>query len=167
MLAVTTQERTNVTGINGKDFTDSVSFTGTGSNGGNIFISGSDVNSPAYLGGPNVDNISVTMTYDPTVLSATQTEEITTAITSIEEIIELTEEIIPVELFTEEFIIEEPTFEIQPEIIEIVEIKEEEKFVEETLVLSVLEAQPVSEVEETIVEQPEEIVEEIVEEVYE
>ena len=167
VLAVTTQERTNVTGINGKDFTDSVSFSGTGSNQGNIFISGADGNSPAYLGGPNVDNISVTMTYDPTVLSATQTEEITTAITSIEEIIELTEEIIPVELFTEEFIIEEPTFEIQPEIIEIVEIKEEEKFVEETLVLSVLEAQPVSEVEETIVEQPEEIVEEIVEEVYE
>ena len=68
ILSVTTQERTNVTGINGKDFTDSVSYTGIGSNIGNIFLSGSDGNSPANLGGPNLDNISVTMTYDSTVL---------------------------------------------------------------------------------------------------
>ena len=44
VLATTTQERTNVTGINGKDFTDSVSYTQSGSNRGNIFISGSDGN---------------------------------------------------------------------------------------------------------------------------
>ena len=42
VLATTTQERTNVTGINGKDFEDSVSYTGAGSNQGNIFISGAD-----------------------------------------------------------------------------------------------------------------------------
>ena len=41
VLATTTQERTNVTGINGKDFTDIVSYTGVDSNYGNIFISGS------------------------------------------------------------------------------------------------------------------------------
>ena len=55
VLATTTQERYNVTGINGKDFTDSVTYTGTGSNIGNIYISGTDSNSPANLGGPNVD----------------------------------------------------------------------------------------------------------------
>ena len=38
VLATTIQERTNVTGINGKDFTDTVSYTGIGSNYGNIFI---------------------------------------------------------------------------------------------------------------------------------
>ena len=38
VLATTTQERTDVTGINGEDFTDTVSYTGTGSNIGNIFI---------------------------------------------------------------------------------------------------------------------------------
>ena len=73
VLATTTQERTNVTGINGKDFSDSVTYTGSDSNIGNIFISGSDANAPARLGGPNVDNISVTMTYDPVVLTTEQT----------------------------------------------------------------------------------------------
>ena len=87
VLATTTQERTNVTGINGKDFTDSVSYTGIGSNIGNIFLSGSDGNSPANLGGPNLDNISVTMTYDPTVLSAIQTSHITTTFQEIEEVL--------------------------------------------------------------------------------
>ena len=105
VLATTTQERTNVTGINGEDFTDSVSFTGTGSNGGNIFISGTDGNSPANLGGPNVDNISVTMTYDPIVLSATQTATIATAFEEIEEVLTT---VSPEELFIyQEFIVEE------------------------------------------------------------
>ena len=120
VLAVTTQERTNVTGINGKDFTDSVSFSGTGSNQGNIFISGADGNSPAYLGGPNVDNISVTMTYDDTVLSATESAIIATAFEEIEEVLSTeieTVEFIPIEEFVFE-VFEEPeiTFEMIEEI---------------------------------------------------
>ena len=104
VLATTTQERFNVTGINGKDFSDSVSYTGTGSNIGNIRISGSDSNN-RYLGGPNVDNISVTMTYDPTVLSAVETQIIATAFEEIEEILTT---VSPEELFIyEEFIVEE------------------------------------------------------------
>ena len=87
VLATTTQERTNVTGINGEDFTDTLSYTGSGSNIGNIFISGTDANSPATLGGPNVDNISVTMTYDDEVLTATQTAIIATAFEEIEEVL--------------------------------------------------------------------------------
>ena len=129
VLAVTTQERTNVTGINGKDFTDSVSFSGTGSNQGNIFISGADGNSPAYLGGPNVDNISVTMTYDDTVLSATESAIIATAFEEIEEVLSTeieTVEFIPIEEFVFE-VFEEP--EIIFEMIE--EITFEEIAVEE------------------------------------
>tara|TARA_R100000995_G_scaffold58964_1_gene29657 strand:+ start:46 stop:1578 length:1533 start_codon:yes stop_codon:yes gene_type:complete len=126
VLATTTQERTNVTGINGKDFEDSVSFTGTGSNGGNIFISGSDGNSPANLGGPNVDNISVTMTYDPVVLSAVQTATIATAFEEIEEILTT---VSPEELFIyEEFIVEEFIPFEEPEIL--IEIIEEITFEE-------------------------------------
>jgi len=120
VLSVTTQERTNVTGINGKDFTDSVSFSGTGSNQGNIFISGADGNSPAYLGGPNVDNISVTMDYDSVVLSATETAIIATAFEEIEEVLSTeieTVEFIPIEEFVFE-VFEEPeiTFEMIEEI---------------------------------------------------
>ena len=87
VLATTTQERTNVTGINGKDFSDSVTHTGAGSNIGNIFISGSDANAPARLGGPNVDNISVTMTYDDTVLTAEEITILNTAFEEIEEVL--------------------------------------------------------------------------------
>ena len=87
VLAVTTQERYDVTGISGEVFSNSVSYTGTDSNIGNIFISGSDSNN-SYLGGPNVDNISVTMTYDDTVLSVTQTQELNTTFGQIEEVIE-------------------------------------------------------------------------------
>ena len=127
VLATTTQERTNVTGINGKDFTDSVSYTGIGSNIGNIFLSGSDGNSPANLGGPNLDNISVTMTYDPTVLSAIQTSHITTTFQEIEEVlfskVERVE-FIPIEEFTFE-VYEEPVVQMFEEIY-IEEIAKEE-----------------------------------------
>ena len=68
ILATVTQSRTNVTDINGQNFTDQLIYTGTGSNVGNINIGGSDANAPSSLGGPNVDNISVTMTYDDVVL---------------------------------------------------------------------------------------------------
>ena len=116
VLSVTTQERTNVTGINGENFTDSVSFTGTGSNIGNINISGSDAAAPANLGGPNVDNISVTMTYDDTVLTAAQTAILNTAFEEIEEVLITTVE--PEELFTyEEFIVEEFIPFEEPEIV--------------------------------------------------
>tara|TARA_R100000278_G_scaffold82970_1_gene63688 strand:- start:382 stop:1779 length:1398 start_codon:yes stop_codon:yes gene_type:complete len=96
VLATVTQERFNVTGINGKNYSDSLSYTGTGSNIGYINIAGSDSNN-SYLGGPNVDNISVTMTYDDTVLSLEQTQTLATAFEEIEEVVE---EIIfePVEL---------------------------------------------------------------------
>ena len=138
ILATTSQTRTNITGINGKDFQDTLSYTGINSNIGNIFISGSDANAPANLGGPNVDNISVTMTYDDTVLTATQTQELQ----EIEEIISFieTEPIEFTELFEEvtvqEFIEEEYHFEI---LTEMVELKEEEKFVEESIVLEIYE----------------------------
>ena len=115
VLATTTQERTNVTGINGKDFTDSISYTGVGSNIGNLFISGSDANSPANLGGPNVDNISVTMTYDDEVLTATQTAIIATAFEEIEETLTNqieTVEFIPLEEFVFE-VFEEPEMVVQ------------------------------------------------------
>ena len=133
ILAVTSQERTNVTGINGKDFSDSVSYTGAGSNIGNIFISGADGNSPAYLGGPNLDNISVTMTYDDTVLSATETAIIAEAFEEIEEVLSTVE----IEEFTEI-----PTIVLATEV-EFTEVEEfipevktvEEEFVEETVVL--------------------------------
>ena len=115
VLATTTQERTNVTGINGKDFEDSISYTGTGSNIGNLLVSGSDANAPATLGGPNLDNISVTMTYDDEVLSATQTAIIATAFEEIEETLtnEIeTVEFIPLEEFVFE-VFEEPEMVVQ------------------------------------------------------
>ena len=133
VLATTTQERTDVTGINGENFTDSLSYTGINSNIGNIFISGSDGDAPANLGGPNVDNISVTMTYDPTVLSLEQKSEINTAVEKVEEVkIEeyKFEEVKFTEVFKEEIKIEEEIFFEE-------EIKLEEKeFIEETIVLS-------------------------------
>ena len=88
VLATTTQERYNVTGINGEDYVNSVTYTGIGSNIGNISISGTDSSSPANLGGPNIDNISVTMTYDDTVLSVEQSTMLNTAFENIEEVVE-------------------------------------------------------------------------------
>jgi hypothetical protein len=156
VLATTTQERTNVTGINGKDFSDTVSYTGVGSNIGNIFISGSDGDAPANLGGPNVDNISVTMTYDPTVLSLEQTQHIS----AVAEIVE--------EIYIEQFIYEEPVIEeiiFEEPIVEIIEepIFIEEEFIEETIVLAPAMIEP--EIIEEVIEEPaiEEVFEEIVE----
>ena len=123
VLATTTQERTDVTGINGEDFTDSVSYTGTGSNIGNIFISGSDGDAPATLGGPNLDNISVTMTYNDEVLTATQTAIIATAFEEIEEVL-------ATEIETVEFEpLQELVFEVFEEPEMIVELFEEIYFV--------------------------------------
>ena len=163
VLATTTQERTNVTGINGKDFTDTVSYTGVGSNYGNIFISGSDANAPARLGGPNVDNISVTMEYDPVVLTVEQTQEIQEIFEQIEEV--FIEEIAIEEVFVEP-IIEEVYIEPIPEV---VELTVEEEFIEETIVLApeiieeeIVLAEPEVQVEETV-----EVIEEVFEEIVE
>lgn len=154
VLATTIQERTNVTGINGKDFTDSVTHTGTGSNIGRIVISGSD-GSTGYLGGPNVDNVSVTMEYDPIVLSLEQTEHIAAVSEIIEEI--YIEEFIYEEPIIEEVVFEEPTVEIVEEPISI-----EEEFIEETIVLApaMIEPEPIEEeiYEEEIVETIEETI---------
>ena len=163
VLATTTQERTNVTGINGKDFTDTVSYTGVGSNYGNIFISGSDANAPARLGGPNVDNISVTMEYDPVILTVEQTQEIQEIFEQIEEV--YIEEIAIEEVFVEP-IIEEVYIEPIPEV---VELTVEEEFIEETIVLApeiieeeIVLAEPEVQVEETV-----EVIEEVFEEIVE
>ena len=182
VLATTTQIRQDVTGINGVDFTDTLTYTGVGSNIGNIYLSGEDANAPANLGGPNVDNISVTMTYDPTVLTLEQTQEIAQIFEEIEENIELSYEFIPEEIET--FFIEEIPFEeVITELPEIIEVFEEEEFIEETIVLaptlleeeiieSNIETLETPEVESNIVETfvTEEIIEEqaeIVEEVFE
>ena len=156
VLATTTQERTDVTGINGENFTDSLSYTGINSNIGNIFISGSDGDAPANLGGPNVDNISVTMTYDPVVLSLEQTQHIS----SVAEVVE--------EIYIEEFVYEEPIIEevvFEEPVVEIIEepIFIEEEFVEETIVLAPAMIEP--EIVEEVIEEPaiEEVFEEIVE----
>ena len=116
-LATVSQTRTQTTGINGVDFTDTVTYSGTGAYYGNIFIQGEDANAPARLGGPNVDNISVTMEYDPVVLSLAQTQSLNETFEEIGETLNTQVEIIefqPLEEFTfevpqEEIIIE--TFE--------------------------------------------------------
>jgi hypothetical protein len=124
VLASNTNIRTDTTGINGANFTDTLIYTGTGSNVGNINISASDANAPAYLGGPNVDNISVTMTYDTTVIPATIVEEIEDIFENVEEVFEELEFVAIEELF-EELItfFEEPAVEM-----EIVEEFEEVSF---------------------------------------
>ena len=127
VLATTTQERTNVTGINGKNFTDSVSYTQSGSNRGAITISGSDSNGVVGgLGGPNFDNVEVTMTYEPVVLTALETENITTAFEEVEEVLNTVE---PEQLFIyEEFIVEEFIPIEKPEVLtEILELVTYEK----------------------------------------
>ena len=156
VLATTTQERTDVTGINGENFTDSLSYTGINSNIGNIFISGSDGDAPANLGGPNVDNISVTMEYDPVVLSLEQTQHISSVSEVVEEI--YIEEFVYEEPIIEEVVFEEPVVEIIKEPIFI-----EEEFVEETIVLAPAMIEP--EIVEEVIEEPavEEVFEEIVE----
>lgn len=165
VLAATTQERTNVTGINGKDFTDTVSYTGIGSNYGNIFISGVDGDAPARLGGPNVDNISVTMEYDPVVLTVEQTQEIQEIFEQIEEV--YIEEITILTYEPIQSNIEEVYIEPIPEV---VELTVEEEFIEETIVLApevieeeIISVEPQAQIEETV-EVIEEVFEEIVEE---
>ena len=149
ILASNTTIRTDTTGIDGAIFTDRLIYNGTGSNVGNINISGVDANAPANLGGPNIDNISVTMTYDTSVISATIVEEIGEIFENVEEVFEELEFVAIEELF-EELItfFEEPAVEM-----EVVEEFEEVIF---EPVLMMVEEMPM---EEEIME--EEIMEEI------
>ena len=148
-LASNTTIRTDVTGIDGAIFTDRLIYNGTGSNVGNINISGSDANAPANLGGPNIDNISVTMTYDTSVLSNEITDEINEIFEEIfEEInfekIEETfkEEFNFEEQFTFELIeepMEEPELQFKSMVMMVEEMELEEEFFEEEIVMEIKE----------------------------
>ena len=146
-LATNTTIRTDVTGIDGAIFTDRLIYTGIGSNVGNINISGSDANAPANLGGPNVDNISVTMTYDDEVIPTSIIEEIENIFEELQE--EIFEE------FTFEYI--EEMFEeftlIAPPMEEVMEEEFEEMTFEPMLI--VMEEMPMEEImeEEMIIEE--------------
>ena len=148
VLASNTNIRTDVTGIDGANFTDRLIYNGTGSYTGNIDISATDANAPAYLGGPNVDNISVTMTYDDAVIAPTIVQEIEEIFENVEEVFEELEFVEIEELF-EELItfFEEPSMEI---------LEEEFEEVSFEPVLMMVEEMPM---EEEIME--EEIIEEI------
>jgi len=140
VLASNTNIRTDVTDIDGANFTDRLIYNGTGSNVGNINISGTDANAPSNLGGPNIDNVSVTMTYDTSVISAIIEEEIVDIFENVKELFE--------ELIT---FFEEPVLEM-----EVVEVAEEFEEVAFEPVLMMVEEMPM---EEEIME--EEVMEEI------
>lgn len=163
VLSSVRQERYDTTGIQGAYFDNSVTYSGTGANIGNIFIKGEDSNN-AYLGAGNVDNISLVLQYDDEVLSTTQIEELTNTFEEIEEVVNITKEFVPEqieEILLEEKFIQELVVEIYPEIIE---IKEEEKILqEETIILALEEEIKVEESKAEIM--PEEINSEPIEEV--
>ena len=172
VLASNTNIRTDVTGINGANFNDTLIYNGVGSNNGNITISGSDANAPAYLGGPNLDNVSVTMTYDDSVLATEIVEEIENIFEEVEEVFEELEFVQIEELF-EEFValLEEPPLEeelsFEPVLMVVEEMPTEEVAmeveeeitmeVEETIEEEIMEMQ---EEEEFVEAEPEEIIEE-------
>ena len=150
-LASNTTIRTDVTGIDGAIFTDRLIYNGTGSNVGNINISGSDANAPANLGGANIDNVSVTMTYDTSVLDDDIVDEIGEVFEDLEEVFEYIE-FVEIEQMFEEMI----TFFTEPPVLE--EMIPEEELSFEPM-LAMVEEMPME--EEAIAE---EIIEEIIEE---
>ena len=160
ILATTTNVRTNVTGINGANFQDTLIYTGENSNLGNLNISGSDANAPSTLGGPNLDNISVTMKYDDTVLSTAVQEELTEIQEELTEIVKtllietFKEESIAIETLPEPQELEIITKEIVAEVME--EIKE--SFEPQMLMATFTEEEP------EFIEEATEIIEEIYEE---
>ena len=167
ILASNTNIRTDVTGIDGANFSDTLIYNGTGSSNGNITISGSDANAPAYLGGPNLDNISVTMTYDDSVLATEIVEEIENIFEEVEEVFEELEFVQIEELF-EEFVtlLEEPPLEeelsFEPVLMVVEEMPMEEEVameVEEEINMEVEEAAEEEEIieEEIIEEKPQQI----------
>ena len=115
VLATNTTIRTDVTGINGANFTDRLIYNGQDSNLGNLNIAGTDANAPSNLGGANVDNIVVTMTYDDEVISNEIIEEINNVFEELQE-----------ETFKEIKLEEEFTFEIkeEPKLEEVFEVEE-------------------------------------------
>ena len=177
LLATNTTIRTDVTGINGANFTDRLIYNGQDSNLGNLKILGTDANAPSTLGGANVDNIVVTMTYDDEVISNEIVEEIKNVFEELQEetfkelkleeefTFEIKEEPKLEETFmVEEFIEiesmpeEEPKMEEKPEVMEeaMVEEKPEEEMITEELIAEAKE--------EMTSEMPEEKEEEIIEE---
>ena len=152
VLASNTNIRTDVTDINGTNFTDRLIYNGTGSSVGNIDISATDANAPANLGGPNVDNISVTMTYDSSVLDNEIVEEIGDVFENIEEVFEYIEFVKLEELF-EEFIpsFSEPPMEEEIYFEPMVMILEEMPMEKEMSME--IEEEMVMEMEEEVVEQ--------------
>ena len=158
VLATTTNVRTNITGINGANFQDTLIYTGENSNLGNLNIAGTDANAPSNLGGPNLDNINVTMTYDNVVIATEIQEEIKEIEEEINEVIKnfiyetFKEESIEFETMPEE--LEVMAAEITAEIIE--EVKE--SFEPPTMMASMPEKEP------EFIEEATEIVEEIYEE---
>jgi len=157
VLATTTNVRTNITDINGANFQDTLIYTGENSNLGNLNIAGTDANAPANLGGPNLDNIAVTMTYDNVVLATEIQEEIKEIEEEINEVIKnfiyetFKEESIEFETMPEE--LEVMAAEITAEIIE--EVKESFK---PPMMASMPEEEP------EFIEEATEIVEEIIQE---
>lgn len=139
VLASNTNIRTDVTGIDGANFTDRLIYNGTGSYTGNIDISATDANAPATLGGPNVDNISVTMTYDSSVLDSEIVEEIGEVFEDLEDVFEYIEFVEIEELF-EEFVtfFEEPEMEeelsFEPMLTMVEEMIMEEEMMEEEII---------------------------------
>ena len=173
VLATSTKIRTDVTGINGANFTDSLTYNGVDSNLGNLNIAGTDANAPANLGGANVDNIIVTMTYDDEVISNEIIEQIETVFEELQE--EIFQEIEFKEQFKfeEEFkIVQAPPMEEEIEIEEFIEIitmpEKEPEIIEEMTsgVEEIIEEKPEEEMitEEIIKEAKEEMPEEIIEE---
>ena len=173
ILATSTKIRTDVTGINGANFTDSLTYNGQNSNLGNLNIAGTDANAPANLGGANVDNIIVTMTYDDEVISNEIIEQIETVFEELQE--EIFQEIEFKEQFKfeEEFkIVQAPPMEEELEIKEFIEIitmpEKEPEIIEEMSsgVEEIIEEKPEEEMitEEIIKEAKEEMPEEIIEE---
>lgn len=167
VLSTVEQIRYDITDINGETFEDTLIYNSTGAWTGNIRLGGEDANAPSSWGGVNFDDVSVRMVYDDTVLSETQTQELSNAVEILEEAVESFEEFIPEEV--ESLIIEEiPIAEIEtvlPEIFEIVELSEEEELVEETFIVApeIISEAPVE--AEVVEEMPTESVE-IVEEVF-
>ena len=170
VLATNTTIRTDVTNINGANFTDRLIYNGQDSNLGNLNIAGTDANAPSNLGGANVDNIVVTMTYDDEVISNEIIQEIATVFEELQE--ETFKEIKLEEEFTFQ-IKEEPkleeVFEVE-ESIEIVSMPEKEpeiiekkpEVMEETMIEEKLEEEMITEeiMEEAVEEKEEEIQEE-------
>ncbi len=173
VLATSTKIRTDVTGINGANFTDSLTYNGVDSNLGNLNIAGTDANAPANLGGANVDNIIVTMTYDNEVLSNELITEIENVFEELQEEIFKKVEIKQEFKFEEEFkIVQAPPMEEEIEIKEFIEMitmpEKEPEIMEEMpkAVEEIIEEKPEEEMitEEIIKEAKEEMPEEIIEE---